>query len=204
MTKTVLVSIFLLVISALVVCWSAGVLPPYAGSGAHGRSIPPGKAAPAATPAGAAEDGLSVYFSPGGGCTEAIVREITNARQSVYVQAHQFTSAPIGKALVAAHQRGLDVRVLLDRKKGDGNQAQISRLTEAAVPTFGDGRHHTAHNKVMIIDHHLVITGSFNLTWESESDNAENIVLIDGKPKIAAAYEANFKDHLGHSSPYAK
>jgi hypothetical protein len=36
-----------------------------------------------------------VYFSPNGGCTEAIVKEITNAKSEILVQAYSFTSAPI-------------------------------------------------------------------------------------------------------------
>jgi hypothetical protein len=36
-----------------------------------------------------------VYFSPNGGCTEAIVKEITNAKSEILVQAYSFTSTPI-------------------------------------------------------------------------------------------------------------
>ncbi len=44
-----------------------------------------------------------VYFSPNDGCTDAIVKEITNAKSEIVVQAYPFTSAPIAKALVGAH-----------------------------------------------------------------------------------------------------
>jgi hypothetical protein len=43
---------------------------------------------------------VKVYFSPRGGCTEAIVDEIDHAKSEIYVQAYSFTSAPIAKALV--------------------------------------------------------------------------------------------------------
>ena len=49
---------------------------------------------PATTPA-ATEEGLAVYFSPKGGCTEAVVDALGKARQTVLVQAYPFTSAPI-------------------------------------------------------------------------------------------------------------
>jgi len=48
--------------------------------------------APAATPSGA-ENGLVVYFSPKGGCTEAVVDALGKAKQTVLVQAYSFTSA---------------------------------------------------------------------------------------------------------------
>jgi phosphatidylserine/phosphatidylglycerophosphate/cardiolipin synthase-like enzyme len=162
------------------------------------------KPVPAPTPPAATQDGVSVYFSPDGGITEALVRQISNAKTSVYVQAAQFTSVPIARALVEAHKRGLDVRVILDRKKDDDDHSQTDRLVESGVPAFADGRHHTAHNKIMIIDHRLITTGSFNFTRESEADNAENLVMIFDKADLVAAYESNFQKHLNHSKPYDK
>jgi phosphatidylserine/phosphatidylglycerophosphate/cardiolipin synthase-like enzyme len=152
----------------------------------------------------ASQDGMFVYFSPNGGITDALVREIGGAKTSVYVQAAQFTSIPIAKALVEAHKRGIDVRVILDRRKDDDDHSQMDRLVESGVPTFADAKHHTAHNKIAIIDHRLVTTGSFNFTRESEVDNAENLVMIADKADIAGAYERNFKEHLAHSKAYEK
>src|SRR5947209_12929603 len=109
MSKTVFFSIVSLALMALVLCWILRVLP-----GHHGRSGTTvalvgkkGTSAAAATSPGSAgpvvsEDGLSVYFSPDGGCTDAIVHAIADAKTSVYVQAAQFTSVPIARAVVQA------------------------------------------------------------------------------------------------------
>jgi len=40
-----------------------------------------------------------LYFSPNGGCTEAIIKELDKARTTIHAQAYSFTSAPIAKAL---------------------------------------------------------------------------------------------------------
>ena len=56
-----------------------------------------------------------VYFSPDGGATDAIVAELGKATNSVLVQAYSFTSAPIAKALVDAHKRGVKIAVILDK-----------------------------------------------------------------------------------------
>ena len=40
---------------------------------------------------------VQIYFSPKGGCTEAIIKEINH---EILIQAYSFTSAPIAKALV--------------------------------------------------------------------------------------------------------
>jgi len=202
MAKLIAFSVCSIAIAVAVIFWAVGV-PAHGGDKKLAKIAKHDKAGAAISPA-ASEDGISVYFSPDGGCTEAIVGAISSAKQSVFVQAAQFTSSPIARALVAAHQRGVDVRVILDRGKDDHDHAQTDRLVDSGIPTFADGRHHTAHNKVMLIDHHLIITGSFNFTSESESENAENLQLIDDKPTLYQAYENNFKEHLGHSKPYEK
>jgi phosphatidylserine/phosphatidylglycerophosphate/cardiolipin synthase-like enzyme len=208
MSKLVLFSIGSVAVAALVVCWVAGAR---WGAGQHGRanntSRPQAHQAnreSQTTPPAAEEDGIAVYFSPNGGCAEAIVHAVDGAHECVYVQAAQFTSAPIARALVAAKNRGVDVRVIVDRKKEDDDHSQTDRLLAAGIPTFADGQHHTAHNKLMLIDHHLILTGSFNFTRDADTQNAENLLLIDGKPKLLAAYEHNFKEHLGHSTPFEK
>lgn len=43
-----------------------------------------------------------VYFSPSGGATAAVVRELDAARSEILVQAYSFTSKPIAKALIDA------------------------------------------------------------------------------------------------------
>jgi phosphatidylserine/phosphatidylglycerophosphate/cardiolipin synthase-like enzyme len=69
-----------------------------------------------------------VCFSPLGGGTAAIVAEITKATNSIRVLADNFTSPPIADALVAAHNRNVDVAVILDKGQGTAQYAQVSYL----------------------------------------------------------------------------
>jgi phosphatidylserine/phosphatidylglycerophosphate/cardiolipin synthase-like enzyme len=48
-----------------------------------------------------------VCFTPGGNCTDAIVQALNDAKHTILVQAYSFTSAPIAKALLDAHKRGV-------------------------------------------------------------------------------------------------
>jgi len=64
---------------------------------------------------GAAPANIQVYFSPKGGCTEAVVDALSKAKSTVLVQAYSFTSAPIAKALTDAHRRGVKIQVILDK-----------------------------------------------------------------------------------------
>lgn len=142
-----------------------------------------------------------VYFSPGGGATEAIVQALGQAQKSVYVQAYSFTSPPIAKALTQAHGRGVTMGVILDKSNATDKYSVADFLVQAGIPTFIDSARGIAHNKVMVIDEHLVITGSFNFTRAAERDNAENLLVIDDA-ELAARYLENWRLHAEHSQIY--
>jgi phosphatidylserine/phosphatidylglycerophosphate/cardiolipin synthase-like enzyme len=144
----------------------------------------------------------AVYFSPQGGCTEAVVTALANARTSLHVQAYSFSSYPIIKAIIAAQTRGVRVEVILDKSQRTEKYSALPALLAAQVPTWIDAAHQIAHNKIMIIDGETVLTGSFNFTRSAEYHNAENLLVVRDKA-LAERYEANFQEHLRHSLPGA-
>jgi phosphatidylserine/phosphatidylglycerophosphate/cardiolipin synthase-like enzyme len=142
-----------------------------------------------------------IYFSPKGGCTEAVVRELANARQTILVQAYSFTSTSIAAALVAASRRGVRVEAVLDKSNKTGKYSAADFLVNARIPTWIDSSHAIAHNKVMVIDNSTVITGSFNFTKAAEESNAENLLILRA-PQLASRYTASFLEHREHSVPH--
>jgi phosphatidylserine/phosphatidylglycerophosphate/cardiolipin synthase-like enzyme len=150
----------------------------------------------------AAQDGVSVFFSPKGGCTDAIVAGIDSAKRDIAVQAYYFTSSKIAKALNEAHKRGVKVVVIVDKSIDDGKYSSADYCINNGIDCYVDREHEVAHNKIVLIDGKLIYTGSFNYTVRAEEDNAENLVVIENKPKLQAAYEKNFKEHLAHSKLY--
>jgi phosphatidylserine/phosphatidylglycerophosphate/cardiolipin synthase-like enzyme len=146
---------------------------------------------------------IEVYFSPHGGCTEAVVGEIDAAKTGILVQAYSFTSAPIAKALVDAHRRGVKIDVILDESQETEKYSEADFLVHAGIPVKIDAQHAIAHNKVMVIDGQVVITGSFNFTRQAEQANAENLLVIRDKT-IADKYAANWRAHEEHSEPYER
>ena len=154
-------------------------------------------------PQASVPQGVQVYFSPHGGATEAVVAALDRATNSVRVQAYSFTSAPIAKALVEAHRRRVQVRVILDDSQRTEKYSEADFLSNQGVPTLIDPRHGIAHNKIMIIDDYLVVTGSFNFTKAAEEHNAENLLVIND-PALAARYLENWRAHEQHSEPYAR
>jgi phosphatidylserine/phosphatidylglycerophosphate/cardiolipin synthase-like enzyme len=142
-----------------------------------------------------------VYFSPNGECTNAIIRELNKAKNTVLVQAYSFTSAQIAKALLDAHKRGVRVEVILDKSQRTRSYSSATFLFNVGIPTKIDAQHSIAHNKVMIIDGETVITGSFNFTKAAEESNAENLLIIRDK-KLAWLYTKNWQEHADHSEVY--
>jgi len=146
---------------------------------------------------------IDVFFSPRGHCTDSIVRELAAAKAAVLVQAYSFTSAPIARALVDAHRRGVHVQVILDKGQRSEKYSAADFLAHAGIPTMIDARHAIAHNKVIVIDGEVVLTGSFNFTEAAEDSNAENLLVVRDKA-IAEKYMANWNEHAAHSEPYER
>jgi phosphatidylserine/phosphatidylglycerophosphate/cardiolipin synthase-like enzyme len=144
---------------------------------------------------------IQVYFSPDGGCTAAVVDNLNKATNTVLVQAYSFTSARIAKALVEAEKRGVKIQVILDKSQRREKYTEADFLLHAGVPTWIDAKHAIAHNKVIVIDSHTVLTGSFNFTKAAEENNAENLLVIDDAA-LAKKYSDNWQKHLAHSEKY--
>lgn len=135
---------------------------------------------------------LSVCFTPHGKCTDLIVKELEKAQTSIKVQAYSFTSLPIGEALIRAHQRGVKVRVILDKSNLKDKHSLLRLFEKNSIPVFIDSATGIAHNKVMIIDERVVLTGSFNFTKAAETRNAENIILIQNE-ELSRYYSTNWE-----------
>jgi phosphatidylserine/phosphatidylglycerophosphate/cardiolipin synthase-like enzyme len=146
---------------------------------------------------------IKVYFSPQGGCTDAILSQINRAKTEILLQAYSFTSQPIAQALIQAKKRGVKISAVLDKSNRTQKYSAATSLNNMQIPVFIDDKHAIAHNKIMIIDNRVVITGSFNFTAAAENKNAENLLILEDIPEITRAYRENFQKHLGHALPYA-
>lgn len=142
-----------------------------------------------------------VCFSPKGGCTEAITKELSQAKRLVLIQAHSLTSAPIAQALLDAHKWGVKIEIILDKSQKTEKYSSADFLAQAGIATRIDTAHAIAHNEVMIIDGEIVITGSFTFTKAAEEQNAENLLIIRNRA-LAEMYLKNWMDHSRHSEPY--
>jgi phosphatidylserine/phosphatidylglycerophosphate/cardiolipin synthase-like enzyme len=144
---------------------------------------------------------VAVHFSPKGGCTEAVVATIKAARREVLVLAYSFSSKPIADALAEAKKRGVHVEIILDRSNEQETYSDLAFFRENGLAPLVDAHHAIAHNKVMLIDRKIIITGSFNFTHQAEAENGENLLIIKGHPELMAQYRQDFMSHKSHSQP---
>lgn len=133
-----------------------------------------------------------ICFTPGQQCTKLITDNINAANHSIFLQAYSFTSSPIAKAIVDAKNRGVEVKVLLDKSQVNNSRYSSSTyLQNNGVSVYVDHKPAIAHNKIIIIDEKTTITGSFNFTKAAEYRNAENVIIITDKV-VAQKYLHNW------------
>jgi phosphatidylserine/phosphatidylglycerophosphate/cardiolipin synthase-like enzyme len=94
----------------------------------------------------------TLYFSPNGGATAAIVRELGTAQHRIMGQAYSFISAPIAKALLDAHKRSVKILAVLDKSNQTDKYSAATFLANSGIPVLIDAEHAIAHNKVIVID----------------------------------------------------
>jgi phosphatidylserine/phosphatidylglycerophosphate/cardiolipin synthase-like enzyme len=135
---------------------------------------------------------IQVCFTPGQNCTLQITDTLDKAKKSIFIQAYGFTSAPIAKHLLAAKNRGVIVKVILDKSQKSQKYSAAQFLLNHDIPVWIDYKPAIAHNKIMIVDGTKVITGSFNFTKAAEEKNAENLLIIHD-PALAKRYLENWQ-----------
>jgi phosphatidylserine/phosphatidylglycerophosphate/cardiolipin synthase-like enzyme len=152
---------------------------------------------------------IEVCFSPPlpGGCDpiRAIEDVVRTARKSILIQAYEITPGPLVTALVEAHRRGVDVRAIVDYKQLSDRRNRddafaVEHLGAAGIPVLVDRPPGLMHDKVMIIDGEVVVTGSFNYTYSAEHRNVENLLVIRD-PALAAQYVQHWQSRAIESRP---
>ena len=130
------------------------------------------------------------------------MKEISQAKKEILVQAYSFTSAPIANALTSAKKRGVKIEAVLDKSQKREKYTAADFIAHAGIPVFIDNKHAIAHNKVIIIDKATLITGSFNFTKAAEEANAENLLIIKANKVLVDLYIRNYEEHKAHSDEY--
>ncbi len=134
---------------------------------------------------------LGVYFSPKGGCEDQIINWINLANSSIHILIYSFTLDSVSDALIEAYHRGVEVKVVFEKSQ-IGQYSEYWKLHQAGIEVRNDTNSRLMHDKVMIVDGVIVLTGSFNWSWAAENSNNENLIVIRST-YIASLYEEEFE-----------
>ncbi len=137
-------------------------------------------------------DVLGVYFGPRQSIDKPLIAIFDNAQRSIHVAMFSFTLDSYANALIHAHERGVEVKVVLDKGQARGRGSDARKLEAAGIPVRYGAGSGLMHHKFSIVDRRLVTTGSYNATWRRTHRNNENaVVIVD--PDVARSFEDEFR-----------
>ena len=121
-----------------------------------------------------------------------LVRKLATAAAQIDTALYHLNAEPIADALIAAHRRGIQVRVVTETD--NINETQIERLQAAGIPVADDdGADSYMHHKFFVIDERYVWTGSYNTTYNGAYKNNNNVIFIDSV-RLAYNFTQEFRE----------
>ncbi len=136
---------------------------------------------------------VEIYFSPDDGVAAKILSLIQAAQKSIYFLAYSFTANDLGTAIRQKAAEGLTVAGVMDDGQVNSNLGtEYDPFKQAGLDVRRDGNPGLMHQKAIIIDRAIVITGSYNFSASAETSNDENVVIIHNA-EAAERYLAQFQ-----------
>ena len=134
-----------------------------------------------------------VFFSPGDDCLRRIVGLLTFAQSKVDICVFTITDDRISDAILEAHRRKVQLRIITDNDKSADRGSDISRLQQRGVPVRVDESEYHMHHKFAVFDAKTTLTGSYNWTRSAARHNEENL-LVTTDPSVVRAYANAFEE----------
>ena len=139
-----------------------------------------------------------VYFflGPSPSMEKAVVAFIASASKTLDVCVYDLDLPEFAQALLAAHARGVKVRVIVDRDnaaKAYEIAGELKEMEKLGILTLAHNRSGLMHNKFMIADHIRVWTGSYNFTRNCSYFNDNHAIVLESK-ELAENYEREWQE----------
>lgn len=128
------------------------------------------------------------------GAEMPLVAAIGTVQSTLDIAAFEWNSPALTEAVLAAHQRGVVVRMVADNEHTiEDSDTTIDQLVEAGIPIVYDQKSALMHNKFMIMDRSTVWTGSMNYTINDIYRNNNHMVALRSR-RAAEVYQAEFDE----------
>ena len=139
------------------------------------------------------------YFAPEDKVVEKIVPRLTQAASTIDFMAFSFTDDDIGNAVLDRAQAGIKVRGVFENTGSETQYSEYGKMKNTGLDVWQDGNPYLMHHKVFIIDRKTVIFGAFNFSQNAETENDENLLIVDD-----AALAQQFEDEFARVYDQAK
>lgn len=126
-----------------------------------------------------------------GGIDIPLAEAIDSAKLSVDVAIYSLSLNSVRDALINAHQRGVQVRMVMESDNLERTDPQI--LKDAGIPILGDRREGLMHNKFVVIDKSEVWLGTMNYT-DSGTYADNNVMMRIRSVKMAENFTKEFEE----------
>lgn len=141
---------------------------------------------------------LELFIEPAAGFSP-VYDLIDSARRSVDVTMYEFADITAEQDLAADARRGVDVRVILDRREQRVNSAAYSYLSSHGVKvTWSSPRYYDTHQKTLDIDGAKAAILTANLTSEYYP-TSRDFIVVDTSPADVSAITAVFNADFAQS-----
>ena len=135
---------------------------------------------------------IEVYFSLYDDPESIIIEKIDNAKDFINIAMYTFTDREIAQSILKAKDRGVDVKIYLDRSQVNAKYTKSRYFINNGIKNIRiSSNNYIMHNKFAVIDNEMVITGSYNWTASAGERNDENLLVIDDK-NIIKEYQNQF------------
>ena len=112
---------------------------------------------------------------------DSILDEINGAKSSIDLYVYLLPSDEVLSALSAAHDRGVAIRVILERDPfggGNSNQDAYDRLSASGIAVrWSSDQFQFSHIKTFVVDQQVAVVMTLNLSWSALTRNREFAVV---------------------------
>lgn len=142
---------------------------------------------------------VQAFFSPGGNGRAAVVQELAAAKNRIRFLTFSLTDIETGDTMMAKAKSGVKVEGIFDRWLAGGAYSLFDTFKAAKLDVRKDGNEALMHHKVLIVDDHTVITGSYNYSQNAESNNNEAFLIFRGAKNLTKAFVGEY-NRVRHAS----
>lgn len=131
------------------------------------------------------------FFSPGEACRNAILHRLRSAATQIEICVFTLSDDRIAEEIMAAHRRGVAVRLITDNDKTFDAGSDVDALREAGIAVAIDRSAAHMHHKFALFDRCWLLNGSYNWTRSASLYNEENLIETND-PALLSEFARQF------------